>query len=76
MGLVILILVSIGIFYYKDESRLKSVKVDDSSKYAEIKLKDDKVCNDKIAALVSDIFILLILSSFQQQDSANNCIYL
>ena len=51
MGLVILILVSIGIFYYKDESRLKSVKVDDSSKYAEIKLKDDKVCNDKIAAL-------------------------
>ena len=51
VGLIILILVTVGVFYYKDESRLKSVKVDDPGKYAETKLIDDKVCSDKIKAL-------------------------
>ena len=51
VGLLILILAAVGIFYYKDDTRLKSVKVDDPEKYAETKLKDDEECNNKISAL-------------------------
>ena len=51
VGLLILIMAVAGIFYYKNDSKLKSVKVDDSEKYAEVKLKEDETCNAKIDAL-------------------------
>lgn len=58
VGLLILILAAVGIFYYKDDTRLKSVKVDDPEKYAETKMKDDAECNKKIEELQLNFGVL------------------